>query len=292
MTITFDRLEPGQLDDATGEPFDRWVTPAGEVAAEFRRLKEGEFRGGYRVSFPGQAEFDIAPDLARVRGLALDGGPEGALDTLYHNSIVPLIGNHCGGLFLHGSAVAGNTGAIGVLGLSRSGKTTLAGAFARAGYPFLTEDVLELRPAAHAYMVAPQRPVLRVFGDSAAFLTGDRTRDRAEAPKGELPASDLVPFTESAAPLRGLCLLGPGEAAGVALDPLGEAEALRQLFGHAFLLDVEDRAVLNAHFDRLARLVARIPCYALDYPRRYEQLPGVIETVAGEILGERGNANG
>ena len=66
---------------------------------------------------------------------------------------------------------------------------------------------------------------------------------------------------------------------------LNAAEALAQLIQHAFILDVEDRARLKAHFGRLGELAASVPCYALDYPRDYQHLPKVIEMVIND--GER-----
>ena len=49
---------------------------------------------------------------------------------------------------------------------------------------------------------------------------------------------------------------------------------------HSFLLDVEDQGLLTQNFQGIARLVASIKCYHLDYPRNYETLDHVMDAVS------------
>ena len=274
-------IGPAQAQRPAGAPaFDSWITPEGAASAEFRRIA-----GGYHVRFPAQADFAIAFDPPQVRAWPVPGGDPGTVETLYANAILPLIGNHLGRLNLHGSAVATEAGAVAFLGQSRRGKTTLAGAFAAHGHPFLSEDVLALSQAAGTYQVAPQRPLLRLFHDSAAHLVGPAANWGASE-KNELDADDRLPHCAQPQALRAICVLGPGKARKVALHRLGEAEALAELFRHAFVLDVEDRPRLRAHFERLGELAARVPVHALDYPRRYAQLPRVIAAVIAATVGD------
>lgn len=279
MALTFIRRDAREQATIDAPVYDRWVTPDNGVAAEFRRL--GADR--YHMRFCGQADFEIGLQTATVEGWPTPEAEAGNLDTLFHNSVQPVIGNHQGELHLHGSAVATPLGAIAFLGLSRRGKTTLAGAFARAGHPFLTEDVLSLEVLGDGYVVAPKRPELRLFADSASWLTGADDMFAGHTTKQPLPAGEALPCATSPAPLRAICLLGPGEAATATITPLGAAAALTQLMGHAFVLDVEDRARLRGHFHRLADLAALVPCHALDYPRTYAHLPQVIATVLRQL---------
>lgn len=283
--ITFEAHSPraqGTLDD---QPFDRWITADGDVAAQF-------FRCGpqaYMVRFSDQADFSIRLEASgeQVSAFPVPGLSPAALDTLYRNAIVPVIANHHGGLFLHGSAVAlsahGHRGAVAFMGLSRRGKTTLAGAFAAAGHPFLSEDTVALEHSDAQYLVQPMRPVLRVFHDSASFLLGNAPVWDDPDAKSEVDASGALPFANIAAPLRHIFLLGPGEADDVRITRLGEAQAIAQLMQQAFVLDVEDKARLRAHFERVAALASAVPCHMLDYPRRYDQLARVIAAI--EALG-------
>lgn len=258
------------------EPFDRWITAEHDVAAEFYR--RGDQR--YMLRFPDQADFEIALADGAVHATPEPDLSAAALDTLYRNSVLPIIANHLGGLNLHGSAVASPHGALAFMGLSRRGKTTLAGAFAAAGHPFLTEDTVALELAGGDYLVQPMRPVLRVFGDSAEYLLGEEPGGRDSTSKEEVDASGKLPFAKASAPLRHIFLLGPGDAPEVAITRLSEPEAMAQLMQQAFVLDVEDKPRLRAHFERIANLAGKVPCHALDYPRRYDQLPKVIAAIS------------
>lgn len=276
--------EPRAQDDLATTPYDRWVSPDGDVVAEFHRLSTG-----FLLRFPDRADFAIAEDGAAVTCFPVPETDPAAIATLFANSVAPVIGNHRGGLNLHGSAVVVGDLALAFMGLSRRGKTTLAGAFAKAGFPFLTEDVLALVARDAVYLVAPQPPVLRVFGDSAAYLLGEAQMAHPDREKRELPGGERLPIAAAPVPLGAICVLGPGTAEAVQLTPLGEAAALAEVLQHSFLLDVEDKARLHDHFARVAALVGNVPCYRLDYPRRFDQLTGVVAAIARNFVQGRKN---
>ena len=55
--------------------------------------------------------------------------------------------------------------------------------------------------------------------------------------------------------------------------------ALMELVRHSFLLDIDEQQLLAQHFDEISR-IANLPIhYHLDYPRRFEDLPRVRETI-------------
>lgn len=261
------------------QPYDRWVTAEGEVKAEFHRLPDGIL-----LRFPEEADFAIDLERGCAAGWpAPDTRPE-HFDSLFRHGVVPMVGNHLGGLFLHGSAVAINGRAVAFLGLPRSGKTTLAGAMAKAGYPFLTEDVIDLERAGDgSYILQPKASLLRLFGDSAAFLL-DRSFDHADADdKLSLAAGDAIPFSDTPCQLDRIYLLGRDKTAALSIQPLGGHTALAQLLPHAFVLDVEDKPRLKGHFGRIAELAERIGCRTLDYPRRYEDLAAVMGAILADL---------
>lgn len=260
-------------------PYDRWFTAQGDECAEFHRTANG-----YRVRFTGQADFEIdAATLAVSCTPVPEAGPLVA-ETLYNNTIQPFVGNFSGGLNLHGSAVCIGNRAVAFLGMSRRGKTTLAGAFARAGHPFLTEDVITLERADPDYMIQPNRPVLRLFHDSASFLLGGNPGWEEEHRKAQVSASECLPYRAENAPLGQIFILGPGKSDRVNVTPLGSSAALIGLLPNAFILDVEHKQRLKGHFERLGRLAETVPVYELDYPRTYDHLPRVIEAIV-ELAG-------
>lgn len=267
--------EEREQEELASAPYDRWLTPDGDTVAEFHRTPTG-----FLLRFPDRADFAIAADGSAVSCHPAPDADPTAITALFANSVAPVIGNHRGELNLHGSAVVVGGKALAFMGLSRRGKTTLAGAFAKAGFPFLTEDVLALEPRDGGYLVAPQSPGLRVFGDSAAWLLGVAAAAHPEDEKRELSGNAGLPAADKAVPLMAICILGPGVAESLQLTPLGAADALAEVLRHGFILDVEDKARLHAHFGRVAALAGTVPCYQLDYPRRFDQLAGVVEAIA------------
>lgn len=268
------------LQQPLGElPYDSWLGPDGDLMAEFHRLPSG-----FLVRFPEQADFAIDLAAQTVCCAPASDDMRAVAQSLFHNAIEPLVGNFSGGLFLHGSAVsAGNAksggGGIAFLGESRRGKTTLAGGFAKAGHPFLSEDTVVITQAGGTYQIEPSRPVLRLFADSARHLMGTAGSATDHDGKSALEADSSLPFAQGAQPLAALYLLGPGESSSVSITRIPAQAALAQLLRHAFILDVEDKPRLRGHFQRLGELAASVPCFTLDFPRIYAQLGEVVEAI-------------
>ena len=269
--------------ELTSEAYDRWISPGGFCQAEFHRHAEG-----FLIRFPGQADFVVDTRHCENAAPAITGWPVPECDAktvinLYHNAIQPILGNYSGGLFLHGSAVqiaeGDEGGAVAFLGLSRGGKTTLAGSFAARGFPFLTEDVIDLDHSHGHYWLQPKRSKLRLFVDSARHLLGAETAFDDEDRKQDVEAGDALPFASDPAPLRQIYVLGTDHEAELSIRRLNLAEALSALMPHAFILDVEDKKRLQAHFARMADLSQDIGCYALDYRRDYAELPRVQDAI-------------
>ncbi|QFT75984.1 hypothetical protein [Erythrobacter sp. THAF29] len=263
----------------SSKPYDRWISPNGNCTAEFHRVETG-----YLMRFPDEADFFIDRDLGNVTARPADQTDRDHILKLYRNAVVPVIGNHDGGLFLHGSAVAINGAAIVFLGQSRSGKTTLAGAFAKNGNSLLTEDVIDLVEGDGGYRVRPVRSKLRLFPDSAEFLFNDIGVDLSVDGKAAVEGGDCIRFADNPTRLAAVFILGNDPAAPLSVAPLSLPQALPAVIPHAFVLDVEDRQRIKAHFGRLADLAEMVPIFAIDYPRRYAALTQVCEAVTRTVL--------
>lgn len=275
---TFRPQPPREQSPLAGEPYDRWILSSGTVKAEFRHAGRG-----FLVRFPGEADFAINADTWSVTGWPAPDVEESHFLSLYRNAILPLIGDHNGGLFLHGSAVLVGNRAVAFLGQSGDGKTTLAGAFAKTGHPFLTEDVIELVPRGETYLLQPKPSGLRLYADSAAYLLGSEVGADAGTNKFDVAAAEALPFCDKPAQLAAIFLLGSDHDAALALTPLPPPAAVQRLLPHSFVLDVEDKVRLRAHFSRIVGLASQSPCYTLDYPRTYGELPGVIAAVIATV---------
>lgn len=170
---------------------------------------------------------------------------------------------------------------LGFLGGTGRGKSTLATAFARRGFAFLSDDGLTLERAGDGYRALANVASVRLFPDSQAELLGRAQPDPDhDGGKDRISAPELLPHHAGPAPLKALFVLGEPESSEVAIKPFGAASALDGLIGHSFMLDTTDRPRMTAHFKRVAELADKVPCLALDYPRDFAQLDALVAAIA------------
>jgi Coenzyme PQQ synthesis protein D (PqqD) len=266
-------------------PYDRWPCPDGTDFLIFYRIPNG-----YVLRFPDLADFEIAADSFLVRCTPVPSVPEESVVHLYRNQVLPLILSKKGKLVLHGSAVETDGFAVAFLGASGRGKSTLAASFAVDGCPFLTDDGLVLERANSAYLVIPSHPSLRLWEDSRGALL---PLDTPTAPpvhyttKCRFVAGSKLGYCNQSRLLRAMYFLGEGQAADIAIQRLNPATALNCLIQHSFILDVEDRPGVSAHFDRLSKLANEAACFHLDYPRCYETLLAVLRAIRAHAANQR-----
>jgi hypothetical protein len=164
---------------------------------------------------------------------------------------------------LHAAVVVVDGQAIAFTGGAGAGKSTTAAAFARAGYPVLTDDLAVLRAQGGRILASPAYPRVKLWNDSAAALFGHAERLDPLTPNWDkrflaLGGED-APFATRAAPLRRLYLLQPGgeeESASLAKVPFTQAfvELSAALYVTPALRSVH-RAEEFAFINRLASMV-------------------------------------
>lgn len=258
-------------------PYHEWVFPEGEVWTRFYRLG-----AGYLLRFPEMADFQVSADGRRVSCSPVADVPEETVRHLYLNQVLPLALSMMGKMVFHASAVEVANGAVAFMGDSGRGKSTLAASFATGGFRFLTDDGLVVEAAGSGYQVLPSHPSIRLWEDSqdALITPGTETAPPLHfTSKSRFLAGDSIVFCEQPRSLRRVYLLGDGSAPMTTFQRMSAAEALAEWMNHSFLLDIEARELVAAHFDRVAKL-ANLPIYyRLDYPRRYEELDRVREAI-------------
>ena len=253
-----------------GAPCHEWTTPEGQLCLTIHHSP-----GGFILRFPGLADFEVAADGLTARCAAVPGTPPEVHEHLYLNQVRPLMLSRQGQLVFHASAVVTRGGAIAFLGASGRGKSTLAASFAAAGGAFLTDDGLLLDETGGAFRVMPGHASIRLREDSRRELLRfdpGRAHGIVYASKERVPAQSDLPYADRPYPLRAAYFLGEGTASDISLGRLTGAEALAAWIRHAFILDVDDRAWLSAHFDAVSRLTGAVPSYHLDYPRDFTGL--------------------
>ena len=254
-------------------PFHEWPAPDGNSWLLFYRSGDD-----YLLRFPGLADFEVTADGRTVRCWPVPDVTPATLEHLYHNQVLPLALSRQGRLVLHASAVDLGQVAVAFVGRSGRGKSTLAASLARQGFGLLTDDGLELDEDGDGFRVRPGRSSVRLWQDSHEALLDQPARLAPAVQyttKIRILAEGSLALCERPRPLRGVYLLGDGAAPEPSIERIGPRDALIELVGHSFLLDVEARELIAAHFDQLSRLVLAAGCFRLDYPRRFSALPEV-----------------
>jgi hypothetical protein len=256
-------------------PFHIWELPKGTDWAVFYRLQEG-----YLLRFPSYADFYVSYDGSKVLAAPVPETTEATIEHLYLNQALPLALSRQGALMFHASAVVlDDAVAVAFMATSGAGKSTLAASFAKAGYPFLTDDGLRVeRDSEERYLVYASHPSLRLWDDSLDHLFDDNVQQApavSYTSKTRILSDDRLPYCSTPTQLRRVYFLGDGEASAPMMEPLSPSETLVALTSHSFLLDIESREHIARHFDWLAQFVKQPLFYRLDYPRDYDTLPAV-----------------
>lgn len=269
-----------------GSSYQEWTLPGGRSWTQFHRLSDG-----YLLRFPGLADYELDTTAESVRCIPVPGVSADTVWHLYYNQVLPLALSHQGQLVFHASAVEIEGRAVAFLGASGKGKSTLAASFASSGSPFLTDDGLVLEHSdAAGWRALPSQPSIRLWGDSQRALVAEGA---PAAPalefttKGRFLSNPALAHSNEPRPLKCLYFLGDGSAQEPTLQRLPPSEALIELVKHSFLLDIDERQMLAAHFDELVSLVAKVPCVRFDYPRKFDTLAQVRAFLLAD-LSERG----
>lgn len=270
---------------APAEWLARWATPSGEPWLTAAR--EGD---GYRLHFPGLADFHVDREGREVVG---EGGPATPVRTLRHlflDHVLPRVLSLRGRPALHATAVLLPAGVCAFAGPAGAGKSTLAASFLAAGYPLVADDCLALDDGGRI-LAAPAYPGVRLWGDALARLGGP---GEAGAPVAHYASKRRWArgawrrtFPRAARPLARVYVLvrSGGPAARPRVERLPAPEALMALVGHSFRLDVLDRDRLSEEFRALARVAAEVPVSRLHVPEGLDRLPAVRQAVLADLEG-------
>lgn len=273
-------------------PFHRILLPDSSPWCDQYRIE-----GGYLLRFPGLADFEVASHGRTITCCPAPRTDEATLAHLLQNQVLPLAMSRQGRLVLHASASVLDGVALAFVGVSGRGKSTLAAAFAAQGHPFLTDDGLQLEQQVEQVLALPGPASLRLWDDSLEAIGPARVAATAAAlqhtPKFRLLADATLRHRALACPLAGIYFLGEAEVDSTSIAPLVGQEVMLRLLQHCFLLDVEARTLLGQAFATTAALVRKVSAWQLEYPRRYDALPGVVATLREHASLQRArNQNG
>jgi len=168
-----------------------------------------------------------------------------------------------GYLVFHASVVAWEDYAFAIIGMSGTGKSTLAAELHRQGCKILSDDIAGLTYENDIWHVQPGYPRLRLWPHAASALFGPNHQLRPIAPEIENwdkryleLDTESANFTASSLPLRSIYVLNWVDDGNqqIRIEPLTHVEALSNLDINCFmgyLLDQEQRQRQIADIRRL-----------------------------------------
>lgn len=259
VDLAFDVFPPA---DAVPAAFPLEVLEAGPKGEPL--LSMGESGATVLLRFEGFADCEFDAGGSRVLCRPARGTDPESVAHLLVDTVLPLALAHRGQLLLHASAVLLPSGAIGFVGRRGRGKSTLAAAFARAGFPVLADDALLVRTTPRGPEAVPGPPALRLAGEALRRTLGKGVRPARRVTRGEKVRVDLreigLRTPSRPAPLRRLYILATQKECATAgsesVSPVRPREALVALADGVIRLDPGDREGLRREFGRLGSLAA------------------------------------
>ncbi|MFO0615064.1 MAG: hypothetical protein U0414_20910 [Polyangiaceae bacterium] len=232
---------------------------------------------GYVVTAPTIGTFRIS-----VAGEVLDRSPDwsahgASAEAYFAQQISPLLAQLSGKPNLHGSAVELRGQAVGFIGRSGHGKSTLAASLAADG-ALLADDSIAITLEGGTAWCTPGSSFVRLRDDSLAVL-GASAAHRASFGKTEVDLREA----RGRAALRRLFVLEA--AAAVRIEPIRPRDALVALAANAHRLDPTDKRLLAAEVAFFEGISRAVPMSRLQVPRDFSKLPLVKQAILSELGG-------
>ena len=230
----------------------------------------GEADGVWVVEFPTLAEFRIDASATSVSVEPRLGTPAFTVRHLLLNQILPLVLSRQGRMVLHAGAVAIDGQVTAFFGPTRSGKSTLVAACARAGAEVVSDDCVVVYRDGPQWMAVPSYPAMRLWSsalDHLGWAPVGRTAASHYNDKHRLgPTASDWRFAAGPCPLVRLIRLAGDEAGRpIAVD----------LYSQVFRLDVRDRAEALRLFHAVADLAADVEVRDLVMPAEQRVAPAI-----------------
>ncbi len=190
---------------------------------------------------------------------------------------------------LHASAVAVDDYAIALVGFPGAGKSTLAAAFARHGFPVLSDDVVALADEGRHFLVQPGYPRVNLWPDSVQSLFGSQealpritpTWDKRYMALGENGLS----FASKPLPLGAVYVLGARETALIepVIEEVAGADAFTLLVANTYVNYLLDRDMRSQEFDVLGRVVGGVPIRRTRPTTKASALPDLCDAILADV---------
>jgi hypothetical protein len=272
------------------EPIDVFHTSPDVTASGQPILRVGLFRGGEHFGFFYGDGVRFAVERSG-RELWADWPENYSLEDACTYLLGPVMGfvlRLHGVVCLHASAVAVGDRAIALVGLPGAGKSTTAAAFAAAGFPVLSDDILALADQVTQFLVQPGYPRVNLWPDSVRGLFGSEdalpritpTWDKRYLPLGQ----NGHHFAASPLPLGAIYILDSRESSLTApiIEEVPGKEAFIELVANTYVNYLLDQDMRRMEFDVLGRVVSEIPVRRVRPPAKCSAIFNLCEAIAGD----------
>ncbi|NHC43542.1 aldolase [Bacillus sp. MM2020_1] len=167
---------------------------------------------------------------------------------------------------LHGSAIAINGKAYAFVGESGTGKSTLAAAFMKEGFPMISDDVIAVSLTEnYEPMVIPSYPQQKLWQESLyqfEMELGNFKSLYARETKYSVPVQ--ANFYNGKLPLAEIFELVKGEDETIEIQPIKGLERFHTLYRHTYRnLFLEPLGLINWHFTTSTKLINQLPLYQI-----------------------------
>lgn len=280
--LRFDLQPANRAQSTEVNWFHKWLLPDGEAW-----LFLGKLGQDYLLRFPNLSDFLIADEGRSICCFPEDDITAETISHLLLDQVIPLVMSQHDKFVLHAGAVVLPQGAIAFMGKTGQGKSTLAAALSRRGYPLLSDDGLLLEESAGRIVVTPSYPGLRLWPEMVSVFFDEEPSLSEVAHYSKKKRVKLhsarVPFSKGPVPLQSVYLLAPleetEEMTEVVITRLSPQESFIELVKHTFQLDITDRVKLRRGFEAVGRLAAAPIYYRLAFQRDVALLPTVCEAI-------------
>lgn len=277
----------------TREPLPEPPDPADPAVEVWRDLDGrlcalGERRGGrLRLHLPGLAsyEFSLVDDDVAVRAA---GDRRETVHDQFYRTALPLILQARGCEVLHASAVTTPAGVVALCAEKESGKSTLAYALARRGYPLWADDAVAIEIDREGAKAISVPFALRLRPESAAHF-----ELAAASPAGAATARRVAATGDGGAeaPMRAAFVLTRLRTTGVATSAvevrrLTPGEAFTALLANAYCFSLGDADRKQAMMRHYLALTRDLPVFGVRYPTGLEHLEAILDAIERPLASE------
>ena len=237
-------------------------------------------------------DFVVAPDGRRILAYPLNSNPDDTLQAFLFGTVFSFALLKLGIEQLHATGVVINERAVGFLGDTGFGKSSLAAAFVQRGISLLTDDLLVIQIKNDRLFAQPGLPRLKVLPDTAETL--NRGIFSGKIVVNAVTGKQMIglggqEFYATSVPLQALYSLRPtaGES-DVRIERLYRNKAFVEICAATFNSGMTETDRLKEQFRMASRIATSVATKKLSYPHRFEALPEVCDSIIADIMSDGG----